>query len=318
MLSSTYRSRAFLTVSLLFLTAASILFGITCPRSAVAAASSDRKCAYCGEPIRDAYMEQGGKFYHKACWEDHVAIRCSLCGGIIQGAYVKDAWGNRYHTSHRKETAECEYCGRFISEKVTGGGVRYSDGRNVCNICRRTVVEGAGKGRRLLGEAASRLAGLGLRVDPSQVRLQLVDLQRMGELSGDRSRLRMGYTQYEWESTSEGKRRTESVTVYVLIGMPRHETIGTLAHELTHVWLSREGRFETEPALAEGSCNYAAVRVLEEYSDPESRYLIGKMKGSEDPVYGEGLRRVIRFVDRNGAGAWLRLIRSHDGFPAGF
>jgi len=299
------------------LIAASLLAAAAAPRSSEAARSG-RRCAYCGEPIDGAYMEQGGKLYHKTCWEEHVALRCSLCGRIIQGSYVKDSWGNLYHTSHRKETAECEYCGRFISEKVTGGGVRYADGRNVCNICRRTAVDGEGTGRRLLAEAASRLAGIGVKVDPSRVRLQLVDVDLMGKLSGDRSRLRTGYTQYEWESSSEGKRRSESVTVDVLIGMPRIETIATMAHELTHVWLSREGRFETEPALAEGSCNYAAVRVLEGYSGPEAAHLIVKMKGSEDPVYGEGLRRVIRFADRNGAPAWLQLVRSRDDFPRGF
>jgi hypothetical protein len=100
--------------------------------------------------------------------------------------------------------------------------------------------------------------------------------------------------------------------------MPRIETIATLAHEMTHVWLSREGRFDTGPALAEGSCNYAAIRVLEGYPDPESAYLIGKMKGSDDPIYGEGLRRVIRFVDRNGAAAWLGVLRAQDDFPRGF
>jgi hypothetical protein len=42
------------------------------------------------------------------------------------------------------------------------------------------------------------------------------------------------------------------------------------------------------------------------------------MTGSDDPVYGEGLRRVIRFVDRNGATAWLLLLRGQDEFPRGF
>ena len=309
--------RRILAASPAFFVAAAVLV-LAALALCAAAPSSQRNCAYCGEPITGSHLEQNGKAYHRACWEDHVALRCSLCGGIIQGEYLKDAWGNRYHPSHRKETVECEYCGRFISENVTQGGVRYADGRNVCNICRRTAVDGAGEGRKLVAGAAARLDKIGLKVDPSRVRLELVDLRRMAEVSGDRSRLRTGYTHYEWETSGDGERRTETVTVYVLIGMPRIETIGTLAHELSHVWLSRADRFDTRPALAEGSCNYAAMRVLQTYPGPESAHHVEKMRSSDDPAYGEGLRRVIRFVDRNGVEAWLDLVRRRNDFPPGF
>lgn len=276
------------------------------------------RCAICGETLSGDYVVQEGKSYHRACWEKHVAARCSLCGEILQGEYLKDAWGNRYHPAHRKETAACEYCGRFISDRVTHGGVRYGDGRSVCNICRRTAVDGAGEGRKLMAQAAARLADVGVAVDPSRVRLELADLTRMGEVSGDRSRLRSGYTQYESVTTVGGARRSEAVTVYVLIGMPRLETIATLAHELTHVWLSRAERLNTRPALAEGNCNYAAMRVLAAYPGAESTFIVRKMKESTDDVYGEGLRRVIRYVDGNGVEAWLRLARTRDDFPAGY
>jgi len=283
-----------------------------------AAAAPSEQCAYCGASIEGEAIVSSGRSYHRSCWEKNVAVRCSLCGEILKGEYVKDAWGNRYHPSHRREMVACEYCGRFISETITHGGARYADGRSVCNICRRTAVEGAGEGRKLMVQAAARLAGIGLAVDPSRVRLELVDLTRMVEASGDRSRLRTGYTQYESVTSVGGTRRSESVTVYVLAGMPRLETIATLAHELTHVWLSREERLSTRPALAEGSCNYAAVRVLETYPGAESLFLTGKMKESTDEAYGEGLRRVIRYVDTNGVEAWLRLARSRDDFPPGF
>ena len=35
-------------------------------------------------------------------------------------------------------------------------------------------------------------------------------------------------------------------------------------------------------------------------------------------VYGEGLRRVIRYVDENGVAAWLRLARTRHDFPEGY
>jgi len=283
-----------------------------------ATAQEARTCAWCRQPIEGEYVEQNGKPYHETCWEDHVALRCSLCGGIIRGSYVVDAWGNRYHPSHRNDTVPCEYCGRFISARVTHGGVRYADGRSVCNICRKTAVLDPGEARLDLAEAAERLATVGPRVDPSAIRLEMVDLARMGEVSGDRSRRRSGFTQYEWQTSWGKKTGVEKATIYVLAGMPRIETIGTMAHELTHVWLMKQGRHDTRPALAEGSCNYAALLVLGTYPGEESAHLVSKMKQSSDPIYGEGLLRAMRYVDRNGVAAWLSLLASRDDFPPGY
>lgn len=284
----------------------------------VGAIAPTERCAYCGAPIAGDYLEQEGKAYHRDCWEDHVAVRCSICGGIIRGTYFRDSWGNVYHSEHRAETKECDYCGRLISEAVTHGGVHYGDGRNVCSLCRRTAVEGAGEGRKILAEAAARIADIGIDVDISEVQLRLVDADRMGSVSGDSSRSRTGFTQYETITTLGGRSKSETVDVYVLVGMPRFETLSTMAHELTHVWMLRAGRLDTKPALAEGSCNYAALTVLSKYPGEEAAHLVSRMKGSKDPVYGEGLRRVAVYVDRSSVSAWLQLARTRNDFPPGF
>jgi len=276
------------------------------------------RCAYCGGPITGDYLEQDGRAYHRSCWEKHVALRCSVCGGILNGTFLRDSWGNAYHASHRSQVPECEYCGRLISEALTHGGVRYPDGRNVCNLCRRSAVEGAGEGRKILAEAASRIAASSIAVDVSEIRLRLIDSGRMAEISGDSSRSRTGYTRYETITTIGGRSTSETVTVHVLAGMPRVEALATMAHELTHVWMLRAGRLDTSPALAEGSCNYAALTALAGVPGEDAAHVAARMRKSKDPIYGEGMRRVARYVDRNGTTAWLQLVRTRNDFPPGF
>ena len=67
-------------------------------------------CKHCGEPVKGAYTTYRGDNYHTDCFEDHVAKRCALCDGIIQGEYLFDFWGNAYHLAHQNETETCEYC----------------------------------------------------------------------------------------------------------------------------------------------------------------------------------------------------------------
>ena len=117
-----------------------------------------RHCQHCGEAIQGGYFETGGKYYHPShfrcfhcdkridgpyteykgknfhndCFRDNVALRCDLCGGIIQGEYIIDYWGSAYHLRHEKESPMCDSCSRFISPELTKGGVRYDDGRYIC------------------------------------------------------------------------------------------------------------------------------------------------------------------------------------------
>lgn len=91
------------------------------------AADEDRTCAACGRPVQNSYYETGGRFYHPGCFtcdycrkpikdsftvfrkknyhtpcfEEHGALRCAVCDGIIEGQYLLDYWGNAYHNRHK-------------------------------------------------------------------------------------------------------------------------------------------------------------------------------------------------------------------------
>jgi hypothetical protein len=75
-----------------------------------------------------------GKKYHEKCYNQSVALKCDLCGEVINSEYIIDYWGNNYHAYHEDTESRCDYCGRFISGNLSKGGFKYNDGRVICGI----------------------------------------------------------------------------------------------------------------------------------------------------------------------------------------
>jgi len=275
-------------------------------------------CAYCKKPLLKSFVVAGDKKYHKECYEDHIALRCALCGKIVEGRYSYDFWGNVYHESHEADVPRCQYCLRFISERVTGGGVEYPDGRHVCNICRRTAVDDPGAAAALLEEVRGRLERLGLSTRGEEIPVSLVDLREMHRISGSRSHTLRGYTEHQETRITPGEVESYRSRIYLLEGMPRMEAMATLAHELTHIWAFLKGRKEGGGAFVEGSCNYASSLVVMEYPGKESEFVVNTLSENADPVYGEGFRRVRRLAEERGRGAWLDRLRGKEAFPPGY
>ena len=277
------------------------------------------RCAQCDRPIETAsYTEYKDRNYHNDCFRDHVALRCDLCGGVIQGEYVIDFWGNAYHLKHQGEAPCCDSCSRFISEKLTGGGVRYDDGRYICNICRPTSVTDVGEILDMVDEVAGYFRGMGMKVDYKGMRVHLVGREQMRDLSGEHSEGLRGFTDYAEDWRIFGKSGNRQIDVYFLYGMPRMELISTIAHELVHVYRFNNGRFEGQRAWVEGSCNYGAFLVLGEYPGRDSAFFRTTMGQNDDTVYGEGFRRVKRLAEDTSTRAWIKRVKREQRFPEGY
>ncbi len=274
------------------------------------------RCAYCGDPIEGEYVIYNGKEYHKFCYEFKVALRCALCGEIIQGEYLVDYWGNHYHSEHAKDHHQCEYCGRFISEAVTGGGVEYSDGRHICNICMKSTVGNSRDAIKLLEEVRNKLAIEGIYVT-DRINLLLVDKNELRKMAGDLMADPAGYTKYEWKSLLSATISSKA-NIYVLDGLPRIEFIATAAHEMMHVWQYANGKKNNEYALCEGSCNYATYLVLQHYPDEETGYKLDNMENDPHEYYGDGYRRVRKLVADKGVDFWLEYLKKEKDFPEGY
>ncbi len=276
------------------------------------------RCAYCDKEIHGAYSEYDGKVYHNDCFEKHVAIRCALCGEIIRGEYLQDYWGNSYCKAHEGISPVCDSCGRFISDQLTGGGVRYDDGRYVCNICRNKTVTDVDSILELVHDVAAKMETFGMDVDYNGVKIHLVGRDQMQKLSGHHSDGLRGFTDYREDFRIFGYTRNRKMDMYLLYGMPRMEIISTIAHELGHVWQFNQGRFKNERSWSEGSCNYVAYLVLGRYPGRESSFFRLSLTRDADDVYGNGFRRVKALADAEGIEEWLHYLGTTATFPPSY
>jgi hypothetical protein len=276
------------------------------------------RCAYCDRPIAGPYSEYKGKNYHADCFERHVALRCALCADIIRGEYLQDFWGNSYCLRHESEAPVCDSCGRFISDRTTSGGVRYDDGRFICNICRPRSITDIDDILGLVHEVAGHMREMGMKVDYHGIRIHLVGREEMQKLSGHHSDGLRGFTDYREDFRVFGRSHDRKMDMYLLYGMPRMELISTIAHELGHVWQFNHGRFQNERAWNEGSCNYAAYLVLAQYPGRESSFFRTSLARDDDGVYGDGFRRVKVLAEAEGTRTWLRYLSRRTDFPEGY
>ncbi len=275
------------------------------------------RCAYCGKVIDGKYTVFEGKSYHDSCYEQHVALHCAVTDQQIKGEYLYDFWGNNYIKSLEGKIPRCDYCGRFISDATTGGGITYADGRHICNICRPDAIHDLTTARKLLEDAKTWLARLDIVIDYDKIGLHLVDRNRLRQLSGSGNDNEMGFVEYEYSSYANVV-VMKKLDIYILEGIPRLHFISVAAHELMHIWQYLHGKIDNDPVLSEGSCNYASYLVLQYYPGKKKDYLIDNIEHDGSKLYGDGFRRVKKMVKERGRGFWLDNLKNNDKFPGGY
>ncbi len=257
------------------------------------------KCANCNRPITGDYAVKNGKYYDKKCYTDLFSLKCSICNKPINGEYLIDDYGLRYHKYHETKLNRCDVCNRLISEKTTRGGVKYSDGRNVCNICKNKKLNSAWQYELSLNKVISRLNNYGLLFNKETIKLKVVDLIELQRVSKNRhSKNIKGFSYTNIEVL--GSKKTFQHTVYVLNGIPPKYAEATIAHELMHVWISVNIKQKLAKQLEEGSCNYISYTYLKsDYSD-DAKDIIKQLHNNPDKIYGDGYRKVYdRFRGRD-------------------
>ena len=141
------------------------------------------KCSNCNKSIDGEYSTKNGKYYDKKCFTNLFSLKCSICVEPINGEYLIDDYGMKFHRYHKAELKRCDNCNRLISEKTTRGGVKYSDGRNICNLCKNNSMNSADDYGRSLKKVMSRLKNYGLRFNESTIELKIVDLNELQKIS---------------------------------------------------------------------------------------------------------------------------------------
>jgi hypothetical protein len=275
------------------------------------------KCACCGKPIIKDGVIVDGKTYHDSCYNRFIAPRCALCGEIIEDTCIEDFWGNKYHSYHKGKAPQCMYCGRFISENLTHGGDLQADGRYICGLCKRSAITDIASAETLVEDVRMRLNYMGIIIPAENTRVHLAESAELKRISAGRFADPMGFAKYR--EVLSGKNVTARASdIYLLKGMPESHFISVAAHELMHLWQYANAQTDNNPALCEGSCNYASYLILQQYQTKEAAYMISGLMHDPDEYYGEGFRRVKKFVDENGIDGWLDLLKSSRTLPDGY
>jgi hypothetical protein len=268
------------------------------------------RCEYCKQAIPGTYVPAGGKFYHSECYQKQFVVVCVVCNKVILEDYREDFWGNPAHLSHDDDTPSCDFCERFIVGGLTAQSVELRDGRRLCGVCAATSVTTLAQARDLVAMVASSLGEHGIRVSVDGIPILLLGADRMGKLSTDFAHPLVGFTDYASTRAADDTTTIASYNIALLNGMPELQMASTIAHELMHVWLFRHGATRDDPPWTEGSCNYASYLILQDTSTRESAFLLNQLEVDTDSTYGEGFRRVKKYVDENGVDAWLEALAS--------
>jgi hypothetical protein len=261
-------------------------------------------CAKCNGRIQGRYVVFEGKEYHSQCYRNFIQLRCDVCQGPIEGKYYIDAWNNNIHSAHKDAHGLCQSCSRVISRQTSGGGVEYSDGRKICNICRKSAVDlssGIGESKKLVYFLLSQNGLTGI---PEDLEIMLVSKKVLAEKSKMKNDALRGYTESKMKFLM-GKKISADHTIYILYGLPRLQFEGVLAHELLHVWLN-ERLLAPESTITEGFCNLGTAMVYEKKNNDFSKILLKVMAEDPDPDYGDGFRRMSAELNRLG---WKKLIQ---------
>ena len=141
-------------------------------------------CARCGKPFAGGrFYEHEGRAYCEADFHALFSPKCAVCGEPLLGRYSVNLWGDNYCERHNGELPKCYSCGRLICKRLTDGGVKYSDGREMCNLCRRSAVDAVAEGERILGRVRAVMAGWGMDLGQARTPLRLSDRRELMRLS---------------------------------------------------------------------------------------------------------------------------------------
>jgi len=272
-------------------------------------------CSVCGRDILEgSYVEDDGLVYHPGCHEARLAPRCSYCDKPLCGDYREDYWGLRSCIEHEVEFPSCVFCGRMVDSRRHGGSA--SRGGVRCIVCRRAAIEGEREAEDLFGETLCWCSAQTLAFSSRKVFVGLCDKQRICKMLGKNpAGQHLGVTKTRLLSLWNGAFHLQSLSVFILRGLPRTLFMGVSAHELGHVWLKQLGIVGLSEQHEEGFCELLAFRRYHQLKTKEGQFFASQIAGNEDNVYGEGFRAIRSMAACVGFGGILESLRAQKRLP---
>lgn len=236
--------------------------------------------------------------------------RCAVCGEPIRESSCYTSFNNvPFCVSCMKRHPErCMSCGLPVPR---GTGVR--NGSYVtCPACSRDLVTTNEALKELYGEACSFMKSyMGMEVPVPASNVNLADGR---EMSFALDKYRTAETPRDYCENPVGLFSNESGVMRIRIqkGMPRLEVLSTLVHESAHACMGRYGKPRPTLIFSEGFAVWCEYKFLS--SIGETKYYLRKQENA-DPIYGEGLRRMLELEKSLSVGGVLEYVRTHRDFP---
>lgn len=252
-------------------------------------------------------------------------LTCVVCPRPISvGSYVTyTVEGQTYHAhGEHARLGGCQSCGGLRGPRTAWGqGGRELDGTMLCGRCQASVVRSDARAQAIGDSVRRQMESWGMSFNWAQIPLKLVeqgvlDAKVNARHPGTRT---SGVTDSRFKQWTDGRREVTSLRILMRHALPEAEFERTAAHELTHAWMSLQGSPDrAEPAFVEGACNLVAYYYLQTQGTADADRLKKRMLASSDPVYGEGLRRQIRYATAYRVSGLLKILPTATGFPAGY
>ena len=272
-------------------------------------------CATCEQPIIGSkFVENAGHPYHESCSAKTFNPRCEICLAPVTEHYLTNFWQEAFCQHHSEQLEQCYGCGRLVSEDLTSNGVRFEDGRTMCNLCRRTGIDSLHAAKKLAQKVATEISDMDFRLSRTSFPLRLVDRLELSRAGTHGERIN-GTTRMAIETLNGEEVSREISTILMLHGLPAESFAATYAHELGHVWLFEQHFPELPLQVEEGLCELLAHLWLINNPSPWSDYLIHLKERSTDPVYGEGYRIALRSLNHLNPAELFEYVKKYQRFP---
>jgi len=273
-------------------------------------------CAACHRPIGEAgFYQHQGQPYHPECYYREVAPRCAYCSKPLTGQYLVDYWGTRFCPEHQGQFPSCRFCGRLVPPPYQGSDSRTEGVR--CPICRASAIDHMAQARPIFARLVQWVNGQGLMYNNLNLRIELRSRKQLALLlrePGDTQSL--GATLHTTYTENGRVVRTEVNGVAILRGLPATLFQGVTVHELGHAWLAVHGVIGLPHWAEEGFCELLAYRLYSQMNTPESHYYAMRIEQQNDPVYGEGFRRIRALTEALGFQRLIGTLRTTKQLPS--
>ena len=271
------------------------------------------KCNFCKESLLGRYVVNEDGNYHNDCYKNNILPKCSVCIRPLEKEYNYDAWDNKYHGYHSNGKGNCSSCSRIISERTTNGGYIHIDGRAICNLCDKDIVNTKLEIEDSRKRVLLLLEEIGFQSLSNEIPIILKNRNELSLLMPHSSmisgltNLEHSYKENYLGQISDEKKEYE---IFILDKLNPIDFDSILAHEYLHVWLY-ENNLNYNSQITEGFCNLARAYIYQKNLDKYSIIQLNKMNEDPDLDYGVGYRIANLCLDNYGWNEMIKLFENN-------